>query len=126
MPCAIEVSIETWFEKKKQISVNHFWTAVGRGVIMLAISAAFDWFGVVEHWWQAFLFSMAIHFASFNYLYNAITGRVWSYLRDAGIDGLLKETTPPHGVVFLQLWLLAVAAIIYFDPLSTIFAYLFK
>jgi hypothetical protein len=114
----IEAPIEAWFEIKRKVSVNHFWTAVARGVLMLVISIIFHLLGIVL-WWQALALMVALHFAFFNYLYNWLTrkkegGRKWNHLRDSGIDGRLKAL-PWWGLMFFQGIILITGLMVYYQ-----------
>jgi hypothetical protein len=118
IPTLSEAFIESYLEKAKKISVNHFWTAVLRGVFMLGIALTFHLIGIVL-WWQAFVFMVALHFAFFNYLYNWLTrntegGRKWNYLRDKGIDGMLK-VLPWWGLMFFQSIILSTGLMVYYQ-----------
>ena len=112
----VEAPIEALFEIKKKISVNHFWTAVARGLLMIVISIGLWKGGHTEYVWQGFVLSFCVFFATFNYLYNALTKRRWDYLRDKGIDGWEKTHVPIIMRVFVRAILLASAIQVYIKP----------
>jgi hypothetical protein len=114
LPYILEVLFETYFEKKKGISVNHFWTAVARGALMILIGGMFFKLEWHDNWWEPALVSVAIHFALFNYTYNWITGRKWTYLRSKGIDAVLASL-PLMARIFFQVVFLLACLYEYFD-----------
>jgi hypothetical protein len=57
---------------------------------------------------------VALHFAFFNYLYNALTNRNLTYLRAKGIDGLLRNV-PWWGIAFWQLIILITGLMVYYE-----------
>lgn len=112
----VEASIEAWFEKAKKISVNHFWTAVARGVIMVVVGLVIYWQDDrVLYWWQGTVLSFGIFITIFNYLYNALTGRPLLYLRAKGTDRLLAYV-PVYFRWFAELIVLGSAITIYLNP----------
>lgn len=106
MPWIIEVIFETYCEKVEKISVNHFWSAVARGILILIIALIFGK-------WQAILYMVAIHWMFFDYTYNLITRRKWYYLRDGGIDKLLKNI-PGYGLLFFRIIILITGFMVYY------------
>jgi hypothetical protein len=113
IPFIAEAGIESYFEKVKKVSVNHFWSAIIRGLLMLAIAIAFQLLGIVL-WWQALALMVALHFACFNYLYNLFTNRELTYLRSKGIDGALNNL-PWWGVALWQLIILITGLMVYYQ-----------
>jgi hypothetical protein len=108
----IEAPIEAWFEIKRKVSINHFWTAAARGTLMLLIAITYNQLGINEGW-RVLIMQVALHFMFFNYLYNLLTGRKLTYLRAKGIDGLLRNV-PAYGVFFWQLIILIAATMVYY------------
>lgn len=112
----LEAPIEAWFELKKKLSVNHFWTAVARGILMFGISLVLYASGTTDYWWQGLVLCFGLFFTTFNYLYNVLTKRKWDYLRDKGIDGWEKRHVPIIARVFVRAITLAAAIQIYVKP----------
>lgn len=124
IPYAVEVSTETYYEIKKAKSINHFWSAFLRVVLMAGLSLIvwiLDWTYTP---FEPFILSVSIHFAFFNYTYNFITrehtGRKWNYLRDAGIDKAL-QSVPIGMLLFAQGFLLAFSIFICVHGLENAF-----
>lgn len=111
----IEAPIEAYYELAKKISVNHFWTAVARGVLMVLIGVLLSYKGVTLYWWQGFVLSFGIFVALFNYLYNLMTHRPIMYLRAHGIDSILAHA-PPWGRWIFEIIILGAAIQIYVRP----------
>lgn len=111
----VEAPIEAWFEKVKKISVNHSWTAVARGVLMILISWILWKVGDTEYWWQGASLCFGIFVAFFNYLYNLLTRRKLLYLRSKGIDRVLAYM-PPWGRWILELIIFGASIQIYLTP----------
>jgi hypothetical protein len=112
LPLVLELIYETRKELREKISINHFWSAVIRGALMLVIAGLFNMIGIND-WWRALVFMVTLHFMFFNYLYNALTNRKLTYLRDKGIDKVLQQVGW-LGVLFFQIILLSVGIMIYF------------
>lgn len=111
IPWILEWWLETYAELKKQVSVNHFWSAALRGLVMLLIAGVYDWIGIND-WWRVLILEIALHFAFFNYAYNVRTGRKLFYLRKAGIDKYLEMLTP-LGIIWFQLVILTAGYLIF-------------
>lgn len=122
VPMLAELFIESHYELKKGISLNHPWTMVARGLLMTLIALIpVDWAQLWPIDWARFGAALAlqigIHFMFFNYFYNWRTGRKTFYLRDAGIDKILKEVTI-IGMVFFQLMGLLIGIVLYFPEIN--------
>lgn len=111
----VEAPIESYFEIKKRISVNHFWTAVARGFLMGLISLVLWWMHATEYWWQGAVLCFGVFFAFFNYLYNLLTRRNLLYLRSKGTDAMLAHM-PPWGRWIIELIILGSAIQIFTKP----------
>lgn len=115
VPIALEAPIEAYYEIKKKISVNHFWSAVARGAIMIGIGFVLQWRGVTVYWWQGTVLSVGLFIALFNYVYNLLTRRPIMYLRAKGTDRLLA-LAPPWGRWIWELIILGASIQIYVKP----------
>lgn len=106
----------------------------------LLVHLAVDYSGVVKHklnaayvfgiallvgfvlpgfFWQGAFYSLCIHFAFFDPMYNMMHGHNFFYYGDpknpdrAWMDKLREAYVPPHAEVFIRLWVLGVGIGVY-------------
>ncbi len=113
--------IHLWMDFHKIHSGHPIRHWISAGVVILGSSTLglINQFFGGHPWWQFTIFSMGIHFAIFDYLWNALNHKSWLYNGDINNperswSDKLWDHIPPIANPFLRLWVFLCASGFYY------------
>jgi len=113
--------LHLWMDFHK-ISTGHpirHWISAGVAILVSSVLGAVNHLFSEQHWWQFAIFSLGVHFALFDYLWNTMNHKPWLYNGDpynperSWFDKLWSQV-PPIANPFLRLWVFGVASGFYY------------
>lgn len=95
------------------------WISAACAIIISSAAGIVNHFFVSQQWWQFAVLSLGVHFALFDYLWNALNNKSWLYNGDienpnrSWMDKLF-DYIPPIANPFVRLWVFGMSAGVYF------------